>query len=213
MNIEKFNLGELKTNSYIVYNDCDAIIVDLAHGITSIAKKFIEERNLTLRAVIITHAHYDHIFDFPAFSFDSFFNDIPIYAHRFSHDWMFSKENFDLAGLNVDISKLRKDINWLDDGALLNLLDSNFKILHTPGHSPDGIVILNEEHNFAFSGDTIFFRTVGRTDFFASNHDDLINSIQNKIYTLRGDLTLYPGHGKKTTVEYEKLNNYIIKGI
>ena len=90
---------------------------------------------------------------------------------------------------------------------MISFGNSQLKVLHTPGHSQGSICLYCEQDKALFCGDSVFKGSIGRTDFEGGNHDQLINSIQQKILTLPDDVVLYPGHGMKTTVAEERRNN------
>ena len=96
---------------------------------------------------------------------------------------------------------------WLKEGDELKVGRYAFKVLHIPGHTPGHIVFYCAEADLLVAGDVIFYESVGRTDFERSNHDDLIRNIREKIFTLPEDTQIVTGHGRMTTVGYEKQHN------
>jgi len=93
----------------------------------------------------------------------------------------------------------------LDEGQKLELIGHTFRVLHTPGHSPGSISLLCGNH--LFSGDVLFRQSVGRTDLPGGKERDLYDSIRNKLYVLDPETVVYPGHGGRTTIGFEKANN------
>src|SRR5699024_8927536 len=83
----------------------------------------------------------------------------------------------------------------------------NVEVMHTPGHSPGGLTFIFDD--FALVGDALFNNGIGRTDLYRGDYETLVDSIQDKIFTIKDDLPLYPGHGPSTTVEGEQLNPYL----
>jgi len=79
-------------------------------------------------------------------------------------------------------------------------------VLHTPGHTPGGVCFVSDS-TCVFSGDTLFYRSIGRTDLEGGNYEQLITSIRQKLYTLGDDLVVFPGHGQPTTILEEKHEN------
>ena len=102
----------------------------------------------------------------------------------------------------MDIPKIDRYIN---DEEIISLGKSKIKVIHTPGHTQGGVCFYVNEN--LFSGDTIFKESIGRTDLPGGDYDQIIDSIQQKILTLPNDTIIYPGHGKTTTVAWEKEHN------
>ncbi len=118
-------------------------------------------------------------------------------AHKSSCEY-FKQKYRGTPSLDIDIANENK----------LQLGDFEFKILHTPGHSPGGVCYLIE--NVLFSGDTLFYRSIGRTDLHGGEHGILIRSINEVLFSLPEETTVYPGHMGLTTIGEEKLHNPFI---
>ena len=86
-----------------------------------------------------------------------------------------------------------------------------FKVIITPGHTPGGGCFYFEKEKVLFSGDTLFYMSVGRSDFLLGSESDLINSIKNKLMILPDDVEVFSGHGPKTSIGYERKNNFFIR--
>ncbi|UCG34842.1 MAG: MBL fold metallo-hydrolase [Candidatus Omnitrophota bacterium] len=195
--LKNFVLGDLATNSYLLFdqNTKKAFLIDAPHPGDEI-QQFIRETSLDLRFCLLTHAHFDHIGAIEKLS-------CPFYVH--SEDTPFLK-NPDLNGSSFFGSPftVEKDPLLLEETAI-DLESFHLEILHTPGHTPGSITI--KIGNWLFSGDAVFFDSVGRTDLPMASHEQLINSIKKKILSLPEDTIIYPGHGPSTTVEREKRHN------
>ena len=99
---------------------------------------------------------------------------------------------------------------YLTDSDIITFGTHKFSILHTPGHTPGGIVFYCEAEKTAFSGDTLFRMSIGRTDFERGSYEEMIDSLQNVMAKLPADTTVYPGHGPKTTIADElRYNPYM----
>jgi glyoxylase-like metal-dependent hydrolase (beta-lactamase superfamily II) len=85
------------------------------------------------------------------------------------------------------------------------------QVIHTPGHTPGGICIYIKSENIVFSGDTLFCGSVGRTDFEGGSMEELLYSIKTKLFTLPESTIVYTGHEQKTSIGYEKMNNFFIR--
>ena len=100
----------------------------------------------------------------------------------------------------------------LEDDELLVLGNLHFRVIATPGHSPGGVCFLIEEQGVIFCGDTLFYGSIGRTDFPGCSTEQLLTSIKRKILTLPDNVVCYPGHGPSTTVGAERVNNPFLTG-
>ncbi len=159
--------------------------------------EYIQNHNIEIAFIALTHAHFDHIGSLDNYS-------VPFYIHK--DDLSFLK-NPDLNGSTLFSSPviIKRRPYFYQDGMLLNFDGYNAEVIHTPGHTPGSISL--KFNNWLFSGDTIFFDSVGRTDIPLASHDKLIKSIRNRILTLPADTIIYPGHGPSTTVGREKEHN------
>ncbi len=102
-----------------------------------------------------------------------------------------------------------KPDRFIDDGDTVDVGDSKLEVMHTPGHSPGGISFLYDR--MVFGGDTLFQRSIGRTDFRLGSFDDLQKSIRTRLYTLPDDTVVFTGHGPATTIGDEKKHNLFVK--
>lgn len=196
------SLGELGTNCYIVYHADDALIIDPG-GEPEKVISFLEEKDLDPRAILLTHAHFDHIGAVE--SLRTHFN-IDVYLHENEADWL------EDPSLNRSIAFTRKEVRTkrpehLLKPGLITLSSFTFEVIHTPGHSPGSVSFLFAKDNFIVSGDVLFQQGIGRTDLPGGSMTQLENSIKSKLYNLDETVTVYPGHGAPTTIGAEKRNN------
>lgn len=96
---------------------------------------------------------------------------------------------------------------WLKDGDIVELSGIEFDVVHCPGHTPGHVAFINKDIKIAFVGDLIFQNSIGRTDFPRGNHQDLINSITQKLWPYGGDIQFIPGHGPMSTFGIERAQN------
>jgi glyoxylase-like metal-dependent hydrolase (beta-lactamase superfamily II) len=99
---------------------------------------------------------------------------------------------------------------YLEDGDVLTLAGSKFRVAHTPGHTPGHVVIYNTDMKIAFVGDVLFRGSIGRTDFPKGNHQDLLDSITDKLWPLGDDMRFVPGHGPMSTFGQERKDNAFV---
>ncbi len=212
MHLHYFTFGQLQENTYILWDETkQCVIIDPGNYNTTenmILLDFILSNQLTPVQLLLTHAHIDHI-NGNAFIFKQF-NLLPIMHFD---DLYFIQNHLKTAKmyqLQVTQSPLpTKFINNTDNITFGNTI---LKILHTPGHSPGSISFYNETENILISGDVLFQNSIGRTDLPLSKHEDLVNSIQNKLYALPNNTKVYSGHGPYTTIGYEKKHNPFVRG-
>ena len=139
---------------------------------------------------------------------EQFNGEVNVYLHEAAVDLWENGGSAREFGFEFDPGPLPNRI--LAGGETLQIGNADFKVLHTPGHTPGHITFYSQKISSAFCGDLIFFHGVGRTDLAISNAQHLMRSIKEEIFTLPDDTILYPGHGKSTTVREEKLNNPFI---
>lgn len=205
--VERFVLGELQSNSYILHNNKFAIIIDPGAQ-AKVLLKFLELHNLSLTMVLLTHGHFDHV---GAVKEIYEAKKSPVYIHE--DDLYLYKRAVETAkqyGLVVDKPPL-KALKFLIGNEDLDINGNIIRVLHTPGHTPGGLSFFVPSINTVFTGDLIFKGTVGRTDFEGSSFMQLSNSIRSQIYTLDNECKIYAGHGATTTVGEEKQRNEFIK--
>lgn len=202
MILEKIIVGPLEVNCYVLASAefKKAIIIDPGDQKNKILK-ILQKHNLQPAFVINTHGHYDHI------GCDDDFG-VPVYAHR-EDVKLLRDQNLNLSTFLSKAYAVGAEIRVLEDKERVVLDDIELEVIHTPGHTPGGICLLMKKpvDNVLFSGDTLFFEGVGRTDFAQGAEKQLIESIKEKILVLPADVTVYPGHGPATSIGHEKEYN------
>ncbi len=201
MNIETIPVGPLQANCFIVWDEKtrEAIIVDPGDEPDRIIS-IIEQKNLHVKYILCTHAHFDHIGAIPELK-------IHTGASIAVHD--LEKEIYEgardmAAFFGYDIKSLPEPDIYLRDGDSLKIGELEFRVMHTPGHSPGGLCLYG--NGVIFTGDTIFAGSVGRTDFYGGSIEELKSSFK-KILSLPKHTKILPGHGPQTTVEIEQKDN------
>lgn len=202
MKIRTMSLGALGTNCYIIYKNKEALIIDPGSEANKVIN-FIQENDLKPEAILLTHAHFDHI---GAVDEVRNFFDIDVYLHENEADWL-EEPRFNGSALypRQEI-KTKKPDHYLKPGKM-ELGCFSFEVRHTPGHSPGSVSFLFQEQQAIFSGDVLFRQGIGRTDLLQGNAAQLENSIRKKLYTLDNQFTVFPGHGISTTIGEEKSSN------
>lgn len=199
-------VGEMKENTYFAIEDNTnyAIIVDPGDDGDKLIS-IIEKENINLRYIVLTHAHFDHIG--ACEKIRQKFN-VPIVICAGEEVLLGNSKN-NLSNMIGKTIEIKEDIVLKDNDIFKFGEKLYFNVIKTPGHTPGGMCIYFKEDNILFSGDTLFYGSVGRTDFPYGNSSDLIKSLE-KLKQLPDDTVVYPGHGDKTTIGIEKnINPYM----
>ncbi len=185
MNLKKIVVGFLDENCYILTKDNDAVVIDPGDEFEKIDK---ELKGFNLRAILLTHAHFDHIG---------------------ALDELIDKYKTDLYYYNVNNEiEYEKIINIEEKEYKIN--DFTFEVIYTPGHRNDHNCFYFKNENIMFTGDFLFKNTIGRTDLEYGNYKDMLLSLK-KIKEYDDDIKIYPGHGEDSILGIEKMNNdYLI---
>lgn len=204
MQIFNYELGPIGVNCFlIVPENSDAILIDAPEDSFDTINQHLSSLGKKLGAILLTHGHWDHIWDAKKFQMAG----AKIYAHPEGRT--FIEENGAQNAYMFWESKLEnpKIDKALFDGEILEFGDCKIEVRHTPGHCAGSVVYYIKDKDIAFVGDLIFAQSVGRTDMPTGNFALLQKSIRNKIFTLPNSCKLLPGHGEFTSVEIEKHSN------
>ena len=210
LEIKTFVFNPFDENTYLAWDaeTREAMVID--PGMYNAAERqefdgFIRANGLTLTHLVNTHLHLDHtwgndhITDTYNLKTEANSGDSMLGVRRREQAQMFGMNPDALRPLNVEV-ELRQDdvIKW---GTL------DFTVLHVPGHSPGGIALYCKEAGVVFSGDSLFERSIGRTDLPGGDYRQLINAIADQMLPLPGETVVYPGHGRSTTIADEAAFN------
>lgn len=178
-----------------------AVLVDPGEEAPRLLKAL---KNLTLTAIWLTHSHFDHIGAIA--DIQDVLGNIPVYLHP--EDKIIFNNSYKAAQLwEIPFRQPQTETQDLSDRQILKLNDTEVYCLFTPGHAPGHIAFYIPDSNFVLSGDALFKGGIGRTDFVMGNHQQLLESIRTKLFTLPDDTVVYSGHGPKTTIGFEKQTN------
>jgi hydroxyacylglutathione hydrolase len=200
MRIKTIAVGILDTNCYIISSGAEAWVIDPGDDALRLLD-YCAENELSVRAVLLTHGHADHIGAAADFH-------VPVYIHKLDADCL----NDASANLSSFVGApfvcpADLEVESLEDGMNLILADGNFVVFHTPGHTQGCVCFYCREEGVLFSGDTLFAGSIGRTDLPEGSYDSIINSIRQKLLVLPDETKVYPGHGASTTIGKERLDN------
>lgn len=211
LNIQSFTFNDFRENTYVISNENqEALIID--PGCSNFQERellysYLEKNQLIPKAIVNTHAHIDHVLGIHPIM--AKFN-IPFYLH------FLEKPVLENVAQRADFYgfpnyQAPESVNWIEKEGIVCLEGFVFEVFFVPGHAPGHISLYFKEEKCLFAGDLLFRRSVGRTDLPLCNTQDLINSLQEKIYLLPEETLVYPGHGGITTIGEEKRENPFVK--
>ena len=203
-------LGDFMTNCYTVYNAVtrDAVLIDPACNARFLNNILVNEQ-LNCVAILLTHGHYDHIGALPELM-ELVGHKVPIYASAEEEDVLNDPRKNLSTMLSGQMVTVKPDI-LLQDDQEIELLDTKLRCFLVPGHTKGGMCYYFAENGILFSGDTLFARSIGRSDFPTGDGIKLVKSIKEKLMTLPDATIVYPGHNERTTIEKERNANPFIQ--
>ncbi|MBR6402821.1 MAG: MBL fold metallo-hydrolase [Eubacterium sp.] len=198
--------GPVATNCYTVINEDtnEAILVD-ASGSTDSLLSAVKDAGAKLVAVLLTHAHFDHVDAVEKVR--DIFPEVQVYI-GVNDEKLLSDPglNLSLAFMGNPVSV--KSDNTVSDGEEIELIGLKIRCIEVPGHTIGGMCYYIESLGTLFDGDTLFHGSIGRSDFPTGNGEDLIKNIEDKLLVLPEETKVFPGHDSETTIGREKTSNY-----
>jgi len=195
MRVEKLVLTEYQSNCYIVESSGEAIVIDPGEPNPELLESV---SGLRVKAIINTHAHPDHI------GGNAYLKEnlkAPLLLHP-----------KDLELFQTVLGDSLKPDRWLEEGDTLEVGKLKFEVLHTPGHTPGSITLLERGESVLFTGDLLFAGSIGRTDFPGGSDSEMHKSLE-RLVKLEGDWQIYPGHGPQTRLSQERWTNPFLVGL
>ena len=207
MEYKQFVFNPIQENTYVVYDETrEAVIIDAGNfneRENAALTDFISGKNLIVKAVLCTHCHWDHIFglEWVAQQYKP-----EIYCHAEDLSWI---ENFSHICMSYGFGErtVAYPTQFCTNGETIKFGNTELTVFHTPGHSAGGVCFYCEADNVLFSGDTLFFNSIGRADLPGGNEPQLISSISDKLLALPDNTAVLPGHGLQTSIGFERTNN------
>ena len=211
LNIKCFSFNPISVNTYIIYNESkDCIIVDAGNCNSredNVLFDFIEKNQLNPIMILNTHAHIDHILG--NYSTAKKYQ-IPLASHPDGEEYFKSAYSYASAfGIEYDKNNTVYPTIELYDNQIIKIGDDELEVIHTPGHAKGCCCFYCEEQDFLITGDTLFLRSIGRTDLPGGSYSEIVDSIREKLYELPDETVCFCGHGHNTTIGEEKKFGYI----
>lgn len=203
--IETFPVGPLQCNCSIIgcKETGEAIVVDPGGDPDDIVS-FCDKNNLKIKYLIHTHAHFDHIHGSRAVKEKT---GAQICLHK-EDEWLYQNLAMQCKMFNFECDEPLPVDRFLDDEEELSVGQSKTKVLHTPGHTPGSLCFsLQDKENVLFSGDTLFSRSIGRTDLWGGSYEKIIKSIKERLMVLDDSTRVVTGHGPETSIWTERKQN------
>ena len=205
--IHIFRFNPFSENTYVLFNDQkNGVIIDPGNWNekeNEILENFIKEKEISIKNILLTHAHIDHVLGLQ-WAFDTY--KVVVKMHEEEKD-VLDRNPMSARNYGFDFKPFVGDIELLNEGEKYFIDEDCFEIFHVPGHSPGSIAFYNEAQKFIISGDALFQGSIGRTDLYRGNHEQLLESIRTKLFTLPEETEVFSGHGNATQIGFEKNHN------
>ncbi len=207
LKILTFRFNPFEENCSLAWDETgDAVIIDPGFydadgNEAALLYGKIAENGVRPVMILLTHGHFDHIFGVHECAKKY---GIPVYMNQ-ADNYVIQNDFSGKFGLRAPDSSF-KTLS-LEDGQSIRFGNTEFKVITTPGHTPGGVCFYDEKDKVLFSGDTLFAGSIGRTDHPGGDYDKLIVSLMDKVMGLPGDVTVFPGHGRSTSIADERTHN------
>lgn len=209
MEIKRFEFNFFGENTYVIWDASsqEAAIVDpgmVNPEETDLIEDLIATHRLSVRYILLTHAHVDHTFGIDILK-DKYH--APVLAHKADLPLgQMRGQQAEMFHLPIKLGPVEID-RFISASTHLQLGNERIEVIETPGHSPGGVCYYVPESSFILTGDTLFQGSIGRTDLPGGNHNTLLRSISTGLFNLPDNTVVYPGHGPATTIGKEKRTN------
>ena len=203
MKIEKYALGSLGTNCYLVENEetKELVIIDPAIC-PDYMISYVKRIGYEPKAILLTHGHFDHIMAVKKVK-EKY--QIPVYACR-QEEAMLAEPTINMTAVYGSACSIKPDV-LLDDGQIFEAAGFSIQMFYTPGHTKGSCCYYLKDEGVLFSGDTVFYGSVGRTDFPGGSTAEIVRSLHKLVDSLPEETEVFPGHDASTTIGYEKRYN------
>ena len=207
MIIEMLTVGPFQENCYIIGDEGVGALIDPGDEASRIAMA-VEQTNLEIGSIIVTHAHIDHVGAVAALV-DEY--SCPVLMHADAEP-MLKQLPTQAMMMGLKFGKVPRVDRHVEDEEVLEVGDLRLRSLYTPGHAPGHLAFYVEDESLVISGDALFAGSVGRVDLPGGSMEVLIRSIEERLLTLPDETRVYPGHGPQTTISNERTSNQFLQG-
>ncbi len=203
MILKKFVLGPIEDNNYLLIdeNSKEAVLIDCTQESQKIHDD-ITKHNANLKYILLTHGHFDHVLGVN--DFKKKYPECKVLIHESEKELMSNIKTF-ARNFMLGEFEIQEVDGYIKDNDILKFGENEIKVIHTSGHTKGGVCYLVGDK--IFTGDTLFYESVGRTDLPGGNFSELKSNIENKLFTLNDNIEVFPGHGIQSTIGHEKINN------
>lgn len=209
LNVQSFQLGPIMTNAYLLWDSETkrGVVVDPGSQPKTLIDA-IRNNALQIEAILLTHAHFDHIG-----GVDDVYDatKAPVIVHQNEADWLTNPELNGSAYSGLNEVRVRKADTLIKEDGTRTWSGWNVQMFHTPGHSPGSVSYYWKEEQLLISGDVLFQGSVGRTDLPGGDYDTLMASVRT-LMELPDETRVLPGHGPETTIAQEQYGNPYVSG-
>ena len=211
LQLKKFTFNPFAENTYVLYNEEKlAFIVDPGNvhdAETKALQDFISGNDLKVRNILLTHAHIDHVLGLQ-WAYDTY--QVPVLMHALDQE-LLERNPMTASQYGFFFKPFVGEIKFIEENQTLHLGSDQLKIYHVPGHAPGHVAFHSENQKFLVSGDVLFEGSIGRTDLYKGDLQQLLQSIRTRLFVLEDDTLVHSGHGNATTIGFEKQYNPFLK--
>lgn len=207
LKIKSFVFSPIQENTYLLYNEFNQCVI-IDPGCYFDAEKeqltqFITQNNLQPIGLLNTHCHLDHVFGnkYVAETYN-----LTLQIHPIEEKILAFAPTSGLM-YNLPFDNYTGTFTYLQDGDIVKIGEDELQIIEAPGHSPGSICFYCKAQDFLIGGDVLFYRSIGRTDLPGGNHQQLLDSIKQKLFILPNKTMVHSGHGEPTIIGEEKVEN------
>lgn len=205
MILKQFVLGAIENNNFLLIDEMskEAVLIDCTQESDEI-EKALQENNAKLKFILLTHGHFDHVLGVNYFR--NKYN-CQVLLHEADKELVERLPEF-ARNFGLPPAQAQKVDGFVKEGDVINFGQNEIKVIHTPGHTQGCVCYLINDD--LFSGDTLFYECVGRTDLPGGSFKQIVSSIKEKLFVLDDNIKVYPGHGPTSTIGREKANNQFV---
>lgn len=209
LSVKTFIFNPIQVNTCVVYNENKECVIIDAGNLEPYEDQqildYIDKSGLKLLMLLNTHSHIDHVMGNKVLA-EKYHVELaasPVEKPYYDKVWAYAAA----FGINFTQERCLMPTKDLNDGDIINIGDDKLKVLFTPGHAPGHVCFYDENDGIIFTGDTLFYRGIGRCDLIGGDYNAIEKSLREVLYKLPDDTIAYCGHGPQTRIGDEKRNN------